>query len=545
MNIRQLKTMLISAVVCIGTLSVANAQTVSVNGSNCNGATVTFGTGTIAINTAGCGGGTQVSPPSIVASTPPAGTLNTPYSFAFTATGATPYQWSISSGTQPTGLTINQATGVLSGTPTAIGTFAFSVTVSNTGGPSTALPVSIAIGPSVGPPQITSTAPTTATVGVQYSHQFTATGAANITYSISGAQPPAGITITSAGLLSGIPTAAAGTYTFVVTATNGTQPDATQTVSLVLSAAVAPTITSFAPPTGNVNQSYTYTFGASGTAPIAWDKASGTLPPGLQLSTAGVLSGTPTTAGTYTFVARATNSASATSTNPISVTIGTNSPVFGAFDINGNPIPTPVSRHAKVPLATHAGLNGGGSASLINAWSVDTSSCATTPALNTLWYHNIDLLEYGTQSASEFFDFIPNQSVTYGFKAPVPTAAQELAAGQVIRLSMTQASYGTPANTFISVSSKPCDFDTSKIASGTKCYATGYNENGVTFQITAGAGTGTLCKLIPNQQYYINVRFHDARPTPTGTPTQDACTNALATNPGSPTCGYLLAIQAY
>jgi hypothetical protein len=50
-----------------------------------------------------------------------------------------------------------------------------------------------------------------------------------------------------------------------------------------------------------LNVAYTFTFGAwGGIAPFTW-ASTGTLPTGLTLSTAGVLSGTPTAAGTYNF----------------------------------------------------------------------------------------------------------------------------------------------------------------------------------------------------------------------------------------------------
>lgn len=49
----------------------------------------------------------------------PQGTLNVPYSFTLTAKGGVPpYTYSIATGVLPTGLSLNAATGVISGTPT-------------------------------------------------------------------------------------------------------------------------------------------------------------------------------------------------------------------------------------------------------------------------------------------------------------------------------------------------------------------------------------------------------------------------------------------
>lgn len=69
-----------------------------------------------------------VSPSSTGTYELPAGDTSTPYSQTFTQTGAgsTPY-WEKSSGTLPTGLTLNSGTGVLSGTPSAVGTYNFTI----------------------------------------------------------------------------------------------------------------------------------------------------------------------------------------------------------------------------------------------------------------------------------------------------------------------------------------------------------------------------------------------------------------------------------
>jgi hypothetical protein len=63
-------------------------------------------------------------------------TLNQPYTAALTATGGngTTVSWSVVSGNLPTGLTLNPATGVISGTPTAAGSYTFTIRVANTGG---------------------------------------------------------------------------------------------------------------------------------------------------------------------------------------------------------------------------------------------------------------------------------------------------------------------------------------------------------------------------------------------------------------------------
>jgi hypothetical protein len=63
-------------------------------------------------------------------------------------------------------------------------------------------------------------------------------------------------------------------------------------------------------PAGLVGSAYTTTLAATGGTPTyKWTVAAGVLPPGLSLSTGGVIAGTPTTAGTFQIIARVTDSA--------------------------------------------------------------------------------------------------------------------------------------------------------------------------------------------------------------------------------------------
>ncbi|MEQ1932863.1 MAG: Ig domain-containing protein, partial [Fimbriimonadaceae bacterium] len=62
---------------------------------------------------------------------------------------------------------------------------------------------------------------------------------------------------------------------------------------------------------------------ADGTAPYVWTVSSGAVPGGLALGSAGVLSGTPTAAGTFNFTAQVTDNTSLVATKPFSITINT------------------------------------------------------------------------------------------------------------------------------------------------------------------------------------------------------------------------------
>jgi sugar lactone lactonase YvrE len=249
----------------------------------------------------------------------PSPSVGTAYSQTVTASGGTaPFSYAVTAGSLPAGMTLSSA-GVLSGTPTAAGTFNFTVTAtdSSTGtGPYTG---SRAYALTVSAPTIT-VSPTTmpsATVAASYSQSISAAGGTGpYTFAVSAGSLPAGLSLSSAGILSGTPTAG-GSFTFTVRAT-----DSTTGTGAPFSGSRAFTLTVNAPtvtvspttlPGGTYNAAYSQTLAASGgTSPYSFSVSSGSLPNGLTLSSAGVVSGTPTAAGTFTFAATATDSSTGT-----------------------------------------------------------------------------------------------------------------------------------------------------------------------------------------------------------------------------------------
>jgi hypothetical protein len=71
-------------------------------------------------------------PPTITTTTLPQGRLSTPYSATLHASGGVqPYTWRIAAGALPPGLSLNSSTGTISGTPTKVANFSFTVGVSD------------------------------------------------------------------------------------------------------------------------------------------------------------------------------------------------------------------------------------------------------------------------------------------------------------------------------------------------------------------------------------------------------------------------------
>jgi Ice-binding-like/Putative Ig domain len=135
------------------------------------------------------------------------------------------------------------------------------------------------------------------TVGIPYSHTITATGGTPpYTWSSSGTLP--GLTFDpTTQILSGTPTTA-GTFTsLTITATDFVGCKGSVS-AIVIGVCVDPTLSAL--PNGTVGIPYSHTITATGgTPPYIWS-SSGTLP-GLTFDPATqILSGTPTTAGTFT-----------------------------------------------------------------------------------------------------------------------------------------------------------------------------------------------------------------------------------------------------
>ena len=253
----------------------------------------------------------------------PTGTVNVAYSQPITASGgAGPYTYAKTSGSLPTGLGLSSA-GTLSGTPTMPGSSSFTVQATDTNACTGAKDYSLVI--NGGCPAITlapSTLPT-GTVGWVYSQAITASGGASpYTYTNSAGTLPAGLSLSSAGTLSGTPTTA-GTNTFTVRATDANTCKGSNSYTVVISATgVCPAITLLPStlPNGNVGSAYSQTITASGgISPYTYTKSAGTLPTGLNLSSGGTLSGTSMAPGSFAFTVQASDANACKGSNSYTV----------------------------------------------------------------------------------------------------------------------------------------------------------------------------------------------------------------------------------
>jgi hypothetical protein len=239
----------------------------------------------------------------------------------------------------PSGLSLDTATGIISGTPTtATASATYTVTATQgtcikTQGYTFAVNCPTII--------FTNSTAMTATVGSVYNLNASVTGnTQTVVYSVSPALPTGLSLNTATGAISGTPTTATASATYTVTATQGTCIK-TQGYTFAVS---CPNLTfvNNTLPNRNYNQAYSQTLSVSNTTTaVTYSLSSGSLPLGFTLSTAGVISGTSTSTGVSTFTVLAIDANGCTVSKsfsiglnqiPITVTAIALSKVFGTSD---------------------------------------------------------------------------------------------------------------------------------------------------------------------------------------------------------------------
>jgi PKD repeat protein len=186
--------------------------------------------------------------------------------------------------------------GYISGTPTQSGTYTFTITATNAGG-SDSKQFTITV---EAPPTITTNSLPNGEVGASYSATITADKAATW-YSNN---LPYGLSLSPSGVISGEPLYE-GDYSFTISAQNFAG-NSSKSFSISIAAQQFPTISTASMAKGYKGESYGVRLKSASLSAV-WSKSAGNLPTGLSLNSSGIISGTPTATGTFTFTVRTVN----------------------------------------------------------------------------------------------------------------------------------------------------------------------------------------------------------------------------------------------
>jgi hypothetical protein len=246
-----------------------------------------------------------LTPPlGIVCGSPADGVVNVGYVHVMPIIGgAGPFLFEITAGALPDGLTIEGATGIISGTPTVINTFNFTVRVTDSEDTQESVECSITIQDVLA---IDCDNPPDGASGVPYSHFILGSGGVPpYTFSIVAGALPDGLTLDGpTGEISGTPTAG-GVFPFTVRVTDSYAGGPDRNTADVQCSITITGIDVLCndPPAGKIGIDYTHTFTAEGgTPPLIFSILAGALPPGLTLNAAtGEVTGKPTLSGFFEF----------------------------------------------------------------------------------------------------------------------------------------------------------------------------------------------------------------------------------------------------
>ena len=321
----------------------------------------------------------DMTAPSITSTPVTAAQIGVAYTYDVEATGVPEPTYSLDAGALASGLSVDAGTGVITWTPLVGqgGLTDVEVTATNPAG-SDVQNFQISVPEA---PQIATTAPTAAEVGVAYAYDADASGHPAPTWSLDAAAEAAGVSVyTSTGLVTWTPVDnQGGPQPVTLTATNGSGFD-TESFTLVVNE--APTIVS--PAGGGVlvaGDPYTYDVSATGYPPPTYTLDATSLGKGIAINgTNGIVTWTPTVAhvGTHDIVVTAANGTlpnnpqltqvevfrkpSINSTPATSAVVGT--PYY--HDVNADGVPAPTFSLDAASLAADLTIN---NASGVISWT--------------------------------------------------------------------------------------------------------------------------------------------------------------------------------
>ena len=351
--------------------------------------------------------------------------LGQPFSYTLTASGDAPLALSATS--LPSGWNFTAATGVITGTPAAVGPITIQVGASNAYGSAMA-PLVITVGNA---PQITSLLTANAGLGQPFSYTLTAGGDPTIT--LGATSLPSGWSFASAtGVLTGTPSSL-GQVSIPVSATN---PFGSAAGTLVITVGNAPQLTSVLSAAAGLGQLFSYTLTANGDPPLTLSATS--LPSGWSFTAAtGVITGTPAAVGPITIQVGASNAFGSASA-PLLITVGNAPVITSALAVNaGLGLPFSYAITATGDATITFGASG-----LPSGWSfvAATGTIIGTPSA-------ISQISIPVSATNASGSANATLVITVG-NAPVITSAPAVNAGVGLPFSYTIMATGDPTISF-------------------------------------------------------------------------------------------------
>jgi hypothetical protein len=420
----------------------------------------------------------HVSPMTLVsifgpANNNPNATINAPYSDKFQIIGGSGLYSSAAqiSGAIPDGLTLNTSTATsgyftLSGTPIENGSFDPIFEITDSSSNTLTRSYALNINNVAGGININNGPSLQATAGGNFSLQLSACCVASYNWSVASGTLPSGLTLTPGGLLSGTVNTA-GTYSFLIEAADAAGVAAPGFRLFTLNSSPI-NITTNGLPFGNVNTSYNQNFTATGgTGNLTWSLAFGNyLPPGLTLSSAGTLSGTPTATGQYGFQVVVTDQNMNTASRFYSISI------YGAGQL------PPLTFATGPDLGTwHTGTDwialGANGGNGIYAWSLVSGTLPPGLALRS------DVPSFFAPNQQAGVIGVATTAGSYQFTLSVTSATQTISQTFNIKVSRLNLQDATPPDGFVNV---PFTYTFTPIA----------NAGAVTFSANSNSTNGVM-----------------------------------------------------
>jgi len=441
-----------------------------------------------------------------------------PYAASLSAVGgAKPYSWSIVTGSLPTGVHLQDTTGVITGMTDHPGSYPFTAKVTDASRQSATLALNLKVSAAL---TIANSTLTAADAGAPYAAWLSASGGVTpYQWSLAAGSLPSGLQLqASSGTITGV-TALSGSYPFSAKVTDSYGQTATLALNLEVHSTIE--IANSTLLEAEVGTPYAASLSATGgAAPYEWSLGKGTLPSGMQLQpSGGTITGKTTRSGLYSFTAKVTDSDGQSAMQPFTIAVSS------ALSVANT---TLVEADAGVSYTASLTANGG---VMPDVWSLATGSLPAgmqlqassgtitgTTAITGSYRFTAKVTDSYGQTATLPFTLTVTSSSTSGFDGPA----------ELPRIYIQSAVSNTPAPGSTTMVNSGGDLQSA--LNGANC--------GGTIQLQAGStftGTFTFPAKSCDADHWIIVRTSaDDSSLPAEGSRMTPCYAGISSLPGRP-----------